>query len=377
MTSSPYTTLNIPESASEDEIKRAYRKLALKFHPDKNPGNKQAEEQFKSIASAYEILSDPTKKAYFDQYGIAPGDNSSGNGFGGGFGRGFYNGRDYRDTDLFKDFNYGEWIKKDKYTKNKKSQSNWNTYEKMFDFGSEFQEMYDNIFKNSGFSTAGWDMGSNHGSESGSNGVEHDIKQVVNLTLEELDNGTSKTFSYNKTVKCKTCNGQINNACYTCGSKGYTIERTTLKQIFPRGLKDGDIVKSENQGNWVSGYYKSGDIIITIKELPHSVFKRVNGYDLLMSKAISIPEAVLGTVLEIENLQKQKLSVKIASGTQSGIQLVLKAQGLTTKSEHGSKGNLQLNIYIDVPKDLTQEEIELYKKLDEINKGKVIIDCEI
>jgi molecular chaperone DnaJ len=356
MTTDLYTTLGVSKDANDEAIKKAYRKLAMKWHPDKNPGNKQAEEKFKEISNAYSVLSDPEKKKYFDQYGVAPGDRSSpqDNPFA-GFSR---NGRSYS-----------------------KASSAWSTFaggspfgEMHFDFGggeSPFADLGD-IFKQFYSNDFGFDPYAGQQKSS----INKDIKIDQNLTLEEIDSGTTKEVSYEKTTLCSHCSGVSTSKevyCDHCKGKGYISSKTTVKVVFQQGLRDKNVLRVQGQGNTIKGPRlatapKTGDLLITIHEIPHSTFKRDSGYNLLTIKTISFPEAALGTTVNLENLYKQVLNIKLTPGILSGTRLVLKRQGLSYGPHDQSKGDIVLTVRVETPKDLSEEEKVLYTKLLNLQK---------
>jgi DnaJ-class molecular chaperone len=327
-----YDTLGVPKDASGEDIKKAYRKLAKKYHPDKNPGDKKAEEKFKEIGLAYETLKDPTKKSNYDLYG----EDFSGN-IRNPFGSNPFRGRG-RSKNPFESFsfNFGG--------------------EDIFDFADIFSKAWGTDFR--------------------SHPTNADSNEDVTITLEELDTGTRKDIFYKKDILCPSCKGVYPSisTCGKCYGKGVINTKTHITYDIDPGLLEGQKIRITGQGNYVPGY-KTGDLLFTVHIANHPDFTR-NAYDLHTTKTISFPEAALGTTLELENLRKQKLSVKIQAGIQTEAKLVLRGQGLIEYSSHGAKdrGNLILTVHVATPSDLTEEEKGLYLKLKELADSNILIN---
>jgi molecular chaperone DnaJ len=187
----------------------------------------------------------------------------------------------------------------------------------------------------------------------------------VFITLEELDSGVRKDIFYDKNEMCPSCKAMAphQNWCSKCAGKGVVKTHAHTQDQLSPGLVDGQEVRMRGSGNFVPSY-KTGDLILIIRLEKHPDFIK-NGFDLYTTKKITFPEAALGTILELENLRKQKLNVKIQAGIQTGTQLVLHGQGLLKPSDHGAqnRGDLFLTITIGTPVDLTDVEKELYTKL--------------
>ena len=344
-----YDILGISKSATTIEIKKAYRKKAIKYHPDKNPGDKNAEEKFKKAAEAYEVLNNPDKKARYDQFGHAAFEGGAG-----GFGAGGMN---------------------------------------MEDIFSQFGDIFGGAFGGGGFSGFGGGGGRGRARVKGS-----DLRIRVKLTLEEILNGVEKKVIVKRLIKasdvtyktCTSCNGQgqvtrITNTilgrmqtastCPTCHGAGEIIDKrpsgsnaqgllSKEEQVaikIPAGVVDGVQLKVTGKGNEAPGNNSvSGDLLVIIQEKPHNKLKR-EGNNLHYDMYISFPEAVLGSSKEIDTLTG-KVRIKIDSGTQSGKILRLRGKGLSNLNGYG-KGDLLVHINIWTPKQLSKEQKIFFEQM--------------
>ncbi len=335
-----YEILGISKNASAEEIKKAYRKKAIEFHPDKNPDNKEAEENFKTAAEAYEVLSDPDKKAKYDQYGHAAFDGA------GGFGGGHHMNMD----DIF----------------------------------SQFGDIFGGAF-------GGFGGGGGQRRVKGSN-----LRIKVKMTLEEIANGVEKKVKVKRKVQapgvkyktCSTCNGQgqvlrVTNTilgrmqsattCHVCGGTGQTIESKpsnadthgliledeTVSIKIPAGVVDGMQLKVTGKGNDAPGNGIPGDLIVVIEEQEHEFLKR-EGENLHYDLYISIAEAALGVSKEIDAVNG-KVRIKLDEGIQSGKILRLKGKGIPSLNNYGS-GDLLVHINVWTPKSLSKDERQFFEK---------------
>jgi molecular chaperone DnaJ len=353
-----YEVLGVSKGATTEEIKKAYRKMALKYHPDKNPGDKQAEENFKEAAEAYDVLSNPDKKARYDQFGHA--------GMNGGGGGGF-SGAGFSMEDIFSQF--GDI------------------------FGGHFGGF-------GGFSGFGGGRGGrrvNKGS---------DIRIRVKLTLKEIAKGAEKKIKINKQVACdecggkgakseadiktcSTCNGsgqvtrvqqsifgamQTASVCPACGGEGKTIvkpcgkcggdglikESEEISFKIPAGVAQGMQLNVQGKGNAARRGGINGDLLVVIEEEEHQDFQR-DGNDLIYTLFVSMTDAILGGDAEIPHFDS-KLRIKIEPGTQSGKILRLRSKGLPDVNGYGT-GDLLVYIQIWTPKKVDKNEKELLEKL--------------
>ena len=336
-----YEVLGVAKTASDDEIKKAYRKLAMKYHPDRNPDNPEAEDKFKEAAEAYEVLSDPQKKAKYDQYGHQAFDGAGG--FGGGHGG-----------------------------------------MNMDDIFSQFGDIFGGGF--GGFGGGG-------GGPRRAKGSNMRIK--VKLTLEEIANGVEKKVKVKRKVQapgvsyktCTTCNGQgqvmrVTNTilgrmqsastCPSCGgsgqildkkpnnadAQGMILEDETVSIKIPAGVVDGMQLKVSGKGNDAPGNSIPGDLIVAIEELEHEFLKR-EGENLHYDLYISFAEAVLGISKDIEAVNG-KVRIKLEEGIQSGKILRLKGKGIPSINGYGS-GDLLVHVNVWTPKTLTKEQKQFFE----------------
>ena len=358
-----YDVLGVSRGADADEIKKAYRKMAIKYHPDKNQGDKQAEENFKEAAEAYEVLSNAEKRKRYDQFGHAANAQSA-NG-GGGYGGGGMNMED-----IFSQF--GD----------------------IFGGGSPFD----------GFFGGGRQSGG--GGRRVARGSNLRIK--VRLTLEEIANGAEKKIKVNKQIVCRTCDGtgakdrssiqtcktcggqgavrrvtntilgqmQTTSTCPTCNGEGSTITskctvchgdgvvrgEETISINIPAGVSEGMQLSMSGKGNAAPRGGVPGDLIILIEEIPHETLKR-DGNNVIYDLHVNFVDAALGTSVEVPTIDG-KVKIKIDPGTQGGKILRLKAKGVPEVNSY-HRGDQLVHINIWTPKALSREERELLEKLQD------------
>ena len=347
-----YETLNLSKSASESEIKKAYRKLAIKYHPDKNPGNKEAEQSFKEAAEAYEILSNSQKKQQYDQFGHAA--FSGGQGFGGGGGGGM----------------------------------------SMDDIFDHFGDVFGSSFGGGGFGRGG-----GRRVRKGSN-----LRVKLKLSLEDIVNGVQKKIKVQKLVaasgveftSCSSCRGsgqvtrvtntilgamQTASTCPNCKGSGQMISKrpdgvdssglekkeTIIEIEIPPGVEEGMQLSMQGKGNEAPGGGVAGDLIIAIEEIEHEHLVR-NGTDLLYQLGITFSDAVIGTSIEIP-MVSGKAKIKIPPGTQSGKNLRLRSKGIPDVNGYG-RGDMIVNIQVFTPQKISKEEKDLLLKLNESDNFK-------
>ena len=351
-----YEILGVGKNATAEEIKKAYRKKAIQYHPDKNPGNKEAEEMFKEAAEAYEVLSDPDKRSRYDRYGHSGVGGSAGGGFGGGM--------------------------------------------SMDDIFSHFGDIFGGFGGFSGFG------GSGRSSRRGNKGPN--LRVTVSLTLAEIATGVEKKIKVKKYVSCTHCNGTgaaggtaystcstcrgtgqvtritntilgqmhqttscptchgegtvITQSCTHCNGEGLVRQEEIVTIQIPAGVENGMQLSVSGKGNAARRGGINGDLIILIQEEPHPELTR-DGSDLIYNLLLSVPDAILGSTVEIPTVEG-KVKVKIDSGTQPGKILRLKGKGLPEINSYG-QGDLLVKINVFIPKDLTKEEVKLVEKLRE------------
>jgi molecular chaperone DnaJ len=341
-----YEILGISKSASTAEIKKAYRKKALEFHPDKNPGDAKAEEMFKKAAEAYEVLSNPDKKARYDQFGHAAFEGA------GGFGGGGMN---------------------------------------MEDIFSQFGDIFGSAF-GGGFSGFGGFGGGGQRRVKGSN-----LRIRVKLTLDEVANGVEKKVKVRRKVQaagvsyktCTTCNGngqvtkvtntilgrmQTAATCSNCSGSGQIldkkpsgadahgliVEEETVSIKIPAGVEEGMQLKVSGKGNEAPGNGISGDLLVAIETVDHATLKR-EGDNLHYDLYISFSEAVLGTSKEIDSVGG-KVRIKLEPGIQSGKILRLRGKGVSNLNGYGN-GDLLVHVNVWTPKELNKEQREFFERM--------------
>ena len=346
-----YEVLGVTKTAGDDEIKKAYRKLAMKYHPDRNPDNPEAEDKFKECAEAYEVLSDSEKRSMYDRMGH--------NAFEGGMGGGHTGG--FSAEDIF----------------------------------SQFGDIFGGAFGGGG---RGHQQRARRGS---------DLRYVMELSLEEAVRGVKKTVTFtapapcdtcdgkgsknpNDVMTCKTCHGVgqvrmqqgffsvqqtcstcrgqgqiIKNPCNTCHGTGVKDRQQTLEVTIPAGVDNGDRVRLTGKGEAIRDG-QSGDLYVEVVVREHEVFQR-DGADLYMDVPVSIADAALGKEIEIPTLEG-RVSLKIPEGTQTGKTFRLRGKGVKPVRT-SMQGDLLCRIVIETPVHLTARQRELLKELQETMDG--------
>ena len=370
-----YEVLGLKKGASEDEIKKAYRRLAKENHPDMNPGDKGAEARFKEIGEAYEVLSDPEKRSRYDQFGFAGVDPNYGAGApgGGGFGGGFSG---------FGDFDIGD--------------------------------IFDSFF---GGGTRGGSARSTNSPMRGEN-----VRTQAQLTFEEAAFGCSKEIPVSRIEDCPDCGGSgcekgttpevckrcsgtgtvrsqvrtafgvmssqsacpecsgtgkiIHSPCPKCRGKGAVRKNTTAKVEFPAGIDDGQTLSVHGLGHRGLNGGPAGDLLVTVSVLPHSQFER-EGFDVYYDMPITITQAALGDSVEVPTLDG-KVKYTIPDGTQTGTVFRLRGKGIPRLNSSG-RGDQFVKVTVQTPMNLTGEQKELLRKLGETfgeegRKGSILGD---
>lgn len=351
-----YEVLGVSKGASADEIKKGYRKMAIKYHPDKNPGDTEAEEKFKEAAEAYDVLSNPDKKARYDQFGHA-GMSGNGGGFSGGF-----------------------------------------TMEDIFSqFGDIFGGHFGGFGNFGGFGSSSRGRRVNRGS---------DIRIRVKLDLKEIVHGVEKKVKINKQISCTACNGKgaqseadistcstckgsgqvtrvtqtflgtmqtasvcpscngegkvVSKPCSSCSGSGLVKASEEISFKIPPGVAQGMQLTVQGKGNAARRGGVNGDLLVVIEEEPHEHLQR-DGNDLIYSLFVSIPDAILGADAEIPSVDG-KLRIKVEPGTQSGKILRLRGKGIPDVNGYGS-GDLLVYIQVWTPTKVDKQEREFLDKL--------------
>ncbi|MDY3305562.1 molecular chaperone DnaJ [Psychrobacter sanguinis] len=348
-----YEVLGVDKNADEREIKKAYRKLAMKYHPDRNSDDPDAEEKFKEASMAYEVLSDKDKRSAYDRMGHAAFENGMGGGGFGGAGAG------------------------------------------------NFQDIFGDIFGNFGDI-----FGQSRGGGRQRRGS--DLRYVIELTLEEAVRGCKKEISFTAPAPCETCDGkgaknasdiqtcstcnghgqvrmqqgffavqqtcpncggsgqEIKNPCNDCHGSGVKEKSRTLEVSIPAGVDDGDRVRLAGEGEAGGSGVQNGDLYVEVRVKEHPVFKR-QGADLYMDVPVSITDAALGKEVEIPTLDG-KVKIKVAEGTQSGKLLRVRGKGVTPVRTT-MKGDLICRIMVETPVNLTREQKDLLRQFQDTLDG--------
>ena len=356
-----YEVMGVPKNATDVEIKKAYRKLAKKYHPDLNPGDKTAEAKFKEVNEAYEVLSDKDKRARYDQFGHAGVDPN----FGGGTGGSPFTGD--------------------------------------FDFGDIFDSFFGGGFGGFGRRTA-----NPNAPRRGS-----DIQAVVNISFEEAAKGCKKTVSFEKVDTCSDCRGSgaqkgtsaktcpncngtgqvrisqrtpfgmvqtsrtcdrchgngkvIDNPCKTCGGTGKVHKQKTIEINIPAGIDNEQVLNVSNQGNSGTNGGLSGDLHVFVNVRPHPIFER-RGNDVWCEVPITFTQAALGDEIVVPTIDG-RVSYQVREGTQPGDVFKLKSKGIPRIGGHG-RGDQFVRVTIEVPKNLTAKQKEILKEFDSVAEEK-------
>jgi len=351
-----YEVLGVNKNSSSDQIKSAYRKLAVKHHPDKNKGDKAAEEKFKEASEAYHVLSNSERKQSYDNFGHAAFENAGGG--RGGFGN--------------------------------------------FDFSSHFSDIFEDFF--------GEGFGGSGRRSRRSNNRGSDLRYDLSITLEEAYAGKKQDIKFSTSEKCSTCSGsgskpghnadscsmcgghgqvrsnqgfftvqqtcpqcsgsgeEITNPCSNCNGQGKKQTSKRLSVTIPKGVDDGTRIRLAGKGEAGSRGASNGDLYLFINVYSHDLFKR-SDENLFFECPISIADAALGTSIEIPTIDCGKAKIKIPQGTQSGKQFRLKGKGMP-HMRGGGTGDLYVQVNTEVPVSLNKEQKELLEKFREIENEK-------
>lgn len=352
-----YQTLGVSRTASADELKKAYRKLAMQHHPDRNPGDAEAEKKFKELNEAYEILKDPEKRKMYDQFGAAA--FQGGRGPGGGAGA------------------------------------------SGFDFNSGFSDIFDDLF-------GAFGGGAGRGRSGGArNNRGSDVRYNLEITLEDAFTGKQQSIRVGTAVTCETCDGSgskdkdakttcgtchgtgklrmqqgfftiertcatcqgtgqiIKNPCGTCHGAGRVNKQRTLSVNIPAGVEDGTRIRLSGEGEAGLHGGAPGDLYIFISVLPHEFFTR-DGMDIHCQVPVKMADALLGGAVEVPTLDGKRAKVKVPEGTQTTHQFRLKGKGMPSM-RGGGNGDLYIHAFVEIPKKLSAKQRELIEQFNALS----------
>ncbi|HST23148.1 MAG TPA: J domain-containing protein [Blastocatellia bacterium] len=325
-----YEILGVKRDATEDQIRQAFRKLARKHHPDVNPGDKSAEERFKEINEANEVLSDSEKRKRYDQLGAN-----------------WQNGAEFTPPPGWSGVNV-----------------NYEDLGSVFG-GGGFSDFFESLF--GGSRSAGQPDPRRRSSRSRAKG--QDAEAEMEISLEDAHRGGRHRITLQSVRVCPTCNGSGTaggNVCPTCRGAGQVLSPKNIDVNIPPGAREGSVIKLSKQGQPGQNGGEPGDLFIKLRIKLHSRFT-VSGDDITTEVPITASEAVLGSSIEVPTIDS-KAEMKIPAGSQGGQRLRLKGQGLNKRG--GGRGDLYIRLKIVVPTNPTEREKQLYKELDETSQFK-------
>jgi molecular chaperone DnaJ len=349
-----YEVLGLEKGASKDDIKRAYRKLAIKYHPDRNPGDREAEEHFKEGTEAYEVLADDGKRQAYDQFGFAGVEGMAGGGaqdFSSAF-------RDFEDIfgdfgGIFDSFFGGRGRSRSSRTATQRGADLRYDMEVPFldaVFGTKTEVVYT---KNAACQDCG-----GSGAESGSG-----RKMCPTCSGTGQVRRSSGFFSIAST--CPTCSGEgyiIENPCRACGGTGLVKRRQKIKVTIPAGIEDGRRITIPGQGDAGGNGGPAGDLYVYIRVAPHEYYER-DGNDVYCVIPVSITQAALGTEIMVDTLDGEKAKLKIPSGTQNGKVLRLRHEGIPHLHNPDRRGDMYIRILVQIPEKLSGKAKDLLRQL--------------
>jgi len=350
-----YEVLGVSKNSSADQIKSAYRKLAVKYHPDKNKDDKAAEEKFKEASEAYHVLSNPERKQNYDNFGHAAFENNSG-------GRGGFGNFDFSShfSDIFEDF-FGEGFgggRRNRRANNRGS-------DLRYDLSITLEEAYTGKKQDIKFSTSEkCDVCKGSGSKPG-----YDLTACSMCGGHGQVRSSQGFFTVQQT--CPQCSGsgeEIKNPCSSCSGLGKKQTSKRLSVTIPKGVDDGTRIRLAGKGEAGSKGSGNGDLYLFINVYSHELFKRAEE-NLFFECPISIADAALGTSIQIPTIDGGKAKIKIPAGTQSGKQFRLKTKGMPYMRGSGN-GDLYVQVNTEVPVSLNKEQKELLEKFREIENEK-------
>jgi len=358
-----YEVLGVEKGASADEIKKAYRKSAMKYHPDRNPGDKTAEEKFKELGEAYEVLSDDDKRARYDQFGFAGVDPNYGGGAG-GYGAGGFGGfGDFGDLgDIFGSFFGGGGGGRRSQNAPRRGEDIALRLDLTFEeaaFGCEKEVSAQRIENCSSCNGSGSADGAIETcSQCRGTGQVRTVQNFMGMQMQS-------------TATCPSCSGRgkiVKNPCNTCRGKGKVRRTQKVRIKIPAGINQGQVVPLRGQGNVGSNGGPSGDLLVEIYLKRHPIFTR-QGMDVFCEVPITFTQAALGAEIEIPTLDG-KATYEIPEGTQTGRQFMVSGAGVPQINNPKRRGNQYFTVVVETPTKLTKEQKELLQKLDESLDGK-------
>ena len=350
-----YEVLGVEKGASADEIKRAYRKAAMKYHPDRNPGDKEAEEKFKEVGEAYEVLSDDDKRARYDQYGFAGVDPNfnPGGGYGGGFGGGFDGFGDL--GDIFGEF-FGGGSRRSTANAPRRGENVMSRLELTFEeaaFGCEKEVSVQRIEICSVCNGTGSADGVIETcSTCRGSGQVRPTQHIMGRSMQAPS-------------VCPKCGGKgkvIKTPCNTCKGKGKVRRTQKIKVKVPAGVDEGQSVRVRGEGCVGSNGGPSGDVLVEIYIKRHAIFSRQN-MDVLCEVPISFAQAALGAEIQVPTLDG-KVPYTIPEGTQTGTTFTLPGKGIPEVGNPRRRGSQRFTVVVETPTRLTKEQKELLRQLD-------------
>lgn len=362
-----YEVLGVAKGAGEDEIKKAYRKLAMKYHPDKNPGDADAEAKFKEINEAYSVLSDEDKRAKYDQYGHAAFDPSMGGGSSGFGGFGGFGGDGFDFGDIFSSFFGGG--------SSRRSASNAVEGEDILTRVTiTFEEAAFGCKKEISFARV------EGCSECGASGAAKGTTPETCSTCKGTGRVTvqqQSMFGYMQTQRaCQNCRGTgkiIKTPCKNCNGKGYIKVNKKLEVSIPAGIDTAQRIVLRGQGSAGRNGGSNGDLIIDVRVQPHQIFSR-EGNNLYLDVPISFAEAALGAEIDIPVLGGKTEKFTVPEGTQTGTSFTLRGKGVADVNNNKRRGDLIITVIVETPKNLSAEQKTALAKFAETlgdnNSGK-------
>ena len=360
-----YQVLGVDKNASAEEIKKAYRKNAMKYHPDRNPGDKQAEEKFKEIGEAYAVLSDSDKRARYDQFGFAGvdpnygGGAGGGSGFGGGFG-GFGGFGDF--GDIFGEFFGGGRSRGSTQTAPRRGENVGARLDLTFEeaaFGVEKEITVQRI--------------ENCPACKGTGSADGVVETCVNCHGSGQVRTTQNFMgmAVQSTATCPTCGGKgkiIKNPCTTCRGKGKVRRNQKIKVKVPAGIDQGQAIRVAGEGCVGSNGGPNGDVLVEITIKRHPIFRR-DGMDVYCEVPITFTQAALGAEIQVPTLDG-KTTFTIPEGTQTGRQFVIPGKGIPQVNNPRRRGDHRFVVTVETPTRLSREQKDLLRQLEESMDGK-------